>query len=771
MAIASVNIPVPLNGDGPVINISNLVGQKTVELTGNFQGQYQLLGGHAADKLVPVVQFDAGGPEGIKQTLNEAYQFVAVRSIATPAAGNTITMSVAGAVATGENHFGSLATLNPGDIGPQPIIDTATLFPPTGLEQAINIICEGDFEGTIVIEGSIDGSDFSPIGQFTGYHRGRTLIGLDKPLEFGPLPTEDKTRYIRINVGANIKAVTNLTIGGQIPAGGGAAGETVSLMTNDTSAFGFLGQGLGTTAPLAVDAAGNSVVAPLDPLLFPNQCVILGANNTGRFTGAPMVVMGYGNTSGANYSVVMGANNMTADYSTGIVALGINMFLGFSGEDFNCNFNTAVGVSHTILGACTHNVLIGYQHTIGQPGLGSSYNVIIGAYPMEIGGTSFGNTLISGEGGNHNLNNSQFNSVVGYSNSGNNENYCILVGTFHNLADNGYECSLVGYRTQIGIGGRFITSLGANNSTFADFTTDFSRQTLLGADINVSCPSVGSPASTKILAAGDTITIIATTDPSMYIGDQAISEVVAIGATISMVARFNGGDVGSHLILIGDNLRSGNADGTGRGTNNNTFIGANIRGEDEAIFNTAIGNDISFAAQNVRNVVITGIGGVAVSGNRNTLIGASPQLAASNSDVVCLGSHPDYFYVSVGTNNSGAIAINGKVVDDSGSSIAIGYQSIVIGGGLGGGIALGANASAAAFQFVVGHSDGSPINELIVQGVNGVMFIDTLHATSNPSANTVGLTITYNDGATVSNKTIQASVSPPPGAIMLYLVP
>jgi len=233
MAIATVTLTVPGSGDGPQASIANLVGQKTVILTGTFEGQYILLAGHAANALVPVLQFDAGGVEGIRQTLDAAYQFAAVRSRATSVSGS-VTMEVTGVTKPGENHFASLATIVVGAFGAQPVVDTAALFPPTGLEQGINIICEGDFEGNVIVNGSNDGVSYNPIGQFTAAPQGRSLLGGAVNLEFEPLVTLDKVRYVQLVVDARVIATTRLTIGGQIPAAGGGSSGT-SAESDDTT--------------------------------------------------------------------------------------------------------------------------------------------------------------------------------------------------------------------------------------------------------------------------------------------------------------------------------------------------------------------------------------------------------------------------------------------------------------------------------------------------------------------------------------------------------
>jgi len=72
---------------------------------------------------------------------------------------------VAGVVGAGQNYFATLATLMQGSMGPQASIDTWSLFPPTGIEKGISVICRGFFTGNILVEGSTDNVNWNPIGQ------------------------------------------------------------------------------------------------------------------------------------------------------------------------------------------------------------------------------------------------------------------------------------------------------------------------------------------------------------------------------------------------------------------------------------------------------------------------------------------------------------------------------------------------------------------------------------------------------------------------------
>jgi hypothetical protein len=216
MAIATVNVLVPSGGDGPITSIANLVGAKTVVLSGYFTGTYVLLASHDGSTFVPVLTFDSSGLEEIRQTLSEAYASVRIRTKANTVPASVVSLSVSGINNPGANLFATLAVLPASASGPQPVFDTAIPFPPTGLEQDINFICAGSFLDTIIVEGSTNGATFNQIGYFNAGPQKRTLLGLSQTLEFTPLPTADKVRYVRINVQGQILVPTTITIGGAI---------------------------------------------------------------------------------------------------------------------------------------------------------------------------------------------------------------------------------------------------------------------------------------------------------------------------------------------------------------------------------------------------------------------------------------------------------------------------------------------------------------------------------------------------------------------------
>lgn len=215
MAIATVNVLVPSSGDGPAANISALVGEKTVILSGTYQGSYIILASHNGANYVPVLTFDSDGRDSIRLTLPNSYAFVKVRANANVVLGGPVTVTVTGISIPGENLFATLATFLPGG-GGVATFDTALLFPPTGLEADINIICLGGLAGTLLVEGSQNGVDFNPLGTFQGGPQQKSLLGIPAPLEFEPLTTSDKVRYLRLSIQGQVTSPLTVTMGGLI---------------------------------------------------------------------------------------------------------------------------------------------------------------------------------------------------------------------------------------------------------------------------------------------------------------------------------------------------------------------------------------------------------------------------------------------------------------------------------------------------------------------------------------------------------------------------
>jgi hypothetical protein len=298
MSIATVNIVVPTTGDGPIASIANLVRAKTMVLSGFFRGSYTLLASHDDVTFVPVLLFDANGIESIEQTLPDAYSSVKLRSnAATPL--TPMTAEISGISVPGDNHFAVLATFLPGGGGTGAVVNTALLFPPTGLEEDINFICEGGLSGTISVDGSLDGTHFNNVGIFTCVNTPRPLVGLPPLFEFAPLSTPDKIRYLKISVRGQISSQVVLTIGGRIPTATAAVQKLItaisedegrvalSVGTDDSEVILYEDEVNLTDLPIgaSITFQMNSIIQALEPGVTATFRVYAGSTTPGNTTG------------------------------------------------------------------------------------------------------------------------------------------------------------------------------------------------------------------------------------------------------------------------------------------------------------------------------------------------------------------------------------------------------------------------------------------------------------------------------------------------------
>jgi hypothetical protein len=309
MSIVSIPVVVPPSGDGPVANIAGLVGQKTVTLSGLFEGTYVLLASHDDVTFNPVLTFSADGNESIRLTLPDAYKSVRVRTSANTSPSGPVALQVAGFFVPGTNLFSQLATFLPGSGGQSAVFDTAILFPPSGLETGINVMCSGGLTGVVLVEGSQDGVGWNPIGSFQAGSQQRPLLGGPPPaLEFSPLSTGDNTRYLRFTLSGQVTSTLTLTIGGNIAASSGGAGKSLIVLNEDEGRSASQGPSEGAPSEVilyewAVDLgdlpAGqlisvgiNAAIKSLDPSHTPSPTalfnVYIGATTPGDTTGGTL---------------------------------------------------------------------------------------------------------------------------------------------------------------------------------------------------------------------------------------------------------------------------------------------------------------------------------------------------------------------------------------------------------------------------------------------------------------------------------------------------
>jgi len=286
MSTSVVSVAVPTTGEGTVVDTSSLVGEKTVVLSGTFSGIYELLGSHNDSIFVPVLQFDSGGVEGIRLTVPGSFKSMRLRSRqAVPS--SDVTCTVSGTSVTGQNSFGTLASLAAGFSGLTSAVDLSTLFPPTGPEVGLCFACEGSFTGTIVVMGSLNGSNYCPIGSFT---RSRVPDGAPASVEFTVLTTSEKLRYVKLNVQGVLTGAVTVTVGGGVPPN---ASSVNSLIEAGVPEVTDLGDTDDTVHPAVTNTTTYRIPAETQTT---NRTTILGTNGPPE-TGQIVDVVRYDQTA------------------------------------------------------------------------------------------------------------------------------------------------------------------------------------------------------------------------------------------------------------------------------------------------------------------------------------------------------------------------------------------------------------------------------------------------------------------------------------------
>ena len=94
-----MSIPVPAtNGLGTILDVSDLVAQKTIYLSGAFEGEYVLLGSHDDVKFVPVLKFNGSSiqPNSGNQTIRRDIAMTLKSVRWHRAANKTVSTAIAG---------------------------------------------------------------------------------------------------------------------------------------------------------------------------------------------------------------------------------------------------------------------------------------------------------------------------------------------------------------------------------------------------------------------------------------------------------------------------------------------------------------------------------------------------------------------------------------------------------------------------------------------------------------------------------------------------
>jgi hypothetical protein len=405
MSTSTQVIPVPLSGLGAAVDVSSMVGPKTVILTGTFRGAYVLYGSHDGARFAPLFQFDAGGVEGLRRTLDLALAWVAIKSLAEDASG--VTASISGESVPGDLTFTVLGTLQPGAGGPQPAVDLGT----SDYQSGLNFIAAGGLQGKLVVEGSSDGVRWNPIGQYSVDPSGPGLLSTPTP-EFAPLATEDLVRYARLNVLGTVVSTVVVTAGGSKSGGGGGASETLSqayqvgsspadqtlvledarggklvivsasaTFTDDTALEVLTYSGLGA----ALRRTGGMMLGPANVLIGTN-----GSFPSVSPTSTDNVAIGDGVSAPGSGSVVVGVGSSSGALSSFNVVVGASASVGDSAAYYN---SVVVGSFAHVTGSSA--VAVGYQagSVVNGVGIGTyanatSQSVAIGYYSGNLNPSS-----------------------------------------------------------------------------------------------------------------------------------------------------------------------------------------------------------------------------------------------------------------------------------------------------------------------------------------------------------------------------------------------
>jgi hypothetical protein len=726
-------IPVPLSGLGASVDVSSMVGSKTVILTGTFRGVYVLYGSHVGGNLAPLFQFDAGGVEGLRRTISGALARVAIKSLASDASG--VTASISGDSVPGDNTFATLGTLAPGASGAQPSYDLGT----SNYQSGLNFILAGGLQGKLVVEGSSDNVRWNPIGQFSADPSGPGLLGPSPSPEFAPLETEDLVRYVRLNVLGTVTSTLVVTVGGSKSGGGGGAFETLAQTYQ-------VGSSVGDQTMVLADARGGGVVEDATGAGFTGTYAYVVLVSDPIVPGASIAGAGLRRGGGMD----LGPYDIVVGFATGgpivppasalvgqqRIVIG-NAVLNVDPANPAQSQVVVIGCDIAVNTQCVQSVVIGATLTVGHlggdggnsvvigynSGIYSSGDVVVGTN-NHIGGGQ-GNNISFGN--NHNLNNGGRPESDGYN--------CLVAGM--NVTLDGESSQGVG--DQLEIVGDHSFAGGSDSSVFADWAVELGYSNIVNGSFDVV---VGSSLTTPVN--GSRLT----------------------SGTIDSVSNAGGGSVTIHSSDIPAGLVGGQRVTIGGTTiYDGTFAVANVTAgtfDIVAVWSVTTTGYFTARAVDGRNIYVgTNIQGAAGTGNDDVR-----QIVIGTDIVGIVGSK----VIVIGTSASSTVSTNvsSVVVGDS-ANVSHSYTMV-----------FGSNATSTADHQVIFGVSGSAgayaIHEFVVRGYNGAA-LNTLDAVDNPvdSGNpnlaVSGLTVVVTQGAALSNKTLKAApfANLPGGALVAYL--
>ena len=656
MSTSVKSIPVPSSGFGPAVDVSSLVGEKTVVLSGRFRGAYVLYGSHQSGPgahFAPLLIFNAGGIEGVKQTFKVSLAQVRLKSLASGAAG--VSANISGLSVSGDNSFTSVGVGGVLDLGSD------------AFQVDLNFMGFGVVNGAVVVEGSLDGMSFNPLGNFSSSLASPSLLGGGAGIEFSPIVCSDRIRYVRLNVQGSVAGGFMVTVGGAVSEGGGGAGTLAATYDVGSSSADQ------TMTLDDVDKGGKVVIDASDGRFSDPEALVVvvpGGVGAGFLSGGGMEL---GPDSINIHEVDWPANSVG---SSGI-AIGGWVVSGDSsvaiGTRVSASGTIAIAIGATATASGDSSIAIGSEATAdGGIAIGTTSH-------SEAWDIAIGNATETGTG--------QFNVVVGQT--------LVVTGV-------GDSNILLGYAMVVGDGS-------------PSETRDFFQNVKIGAG--------GASFATQSTTIGPNHEIGATTDADIVDSCLAIGNNCFIGGTVGGVPLNNGIAIGKGATItnifdqypyLGATANNAIAIGTGANTNEEgSIVIGNLASiqfvlEDDgyALGDIAIGSGV-FVNTAAGGVVAIGMGASAY-GEGTVVLGQQAYAGDFHSVVIGYNANASvgsYVTTVVGANALGGICGvsvgTGSDTSSSNAGIAIGEAAKVMGDY---GMAFGRNATAGANEVVFGSS-------------------------------------------------------------------
>jgi hypothetical protein len=438
---------------------------------------------------------------------------------------------------------------------------------------------------------------------------------------------------------------------------------------------------------------------------------------------ADQIAIGYNSAilDYTRYSLVYGRDLLIGYNCTDVTLIGRNTLCGSFDSGLGTTAAISIGASNGIADACEGIVEVGFHLTTGPSGdqtTGNTDIYIFGSH-ISVGATDTSSDQVLAIGGFHTVHNGGLaNTVVGFNNEVfDNVSYGVAFGDLATIGPGSTHAVAFGSEVTVsdpaGTGGDSCIGLG-----FAiGIGASCSDVTVIGhvVDVGQSGPVASPPNCTDVVVVGHSINVSASGTGSQ--------RAVAIGG-------FHNIGYGVYSITV-----AGFGNTVEYGSSFVTAMGSTIRAYHGSSNNHAIGYNITL-------------------GDVETLTG--------RPDMVAVGSN-----LSIQGQSQIAIGFNLDLAGGSSDLIAIGTGSVLSGTNV---ISLGVGANAVSYQFVAG-STAFPYHYFSVKGSNGAGALDTLVAIDNPVSGSTGLSIVYNNGATLASKVVKAAASPPVGSLVLYMAP